>query len=89
MTNLQMVKEFIKGSNEEELRDIMNVASIRKSELAFDKKDSFTIGDTVAIIHKKISPKRVFRIIKINSKNIKVSDNKDTYTVSPTLLKAV
>ena len=35
-------------------------------------KDDFQIGDVVGINHKKVSPNDEFKIIKINSKNIKV-----------------
>ena len=35
-------------------------------------KDDFQVGDTVSINHKKVDPNDQFRIIKINSKNIKV-----------------
>ena len=35
-------------------------------------KSSFRVGDIVGINHKKIDPKQNFRVIKINSKNIKV-----------------
>ena len=54
---------------------------------------SFNVGDIVGINHKKMDPKQNFRVIKINSKNIKVqaSDVADgriggMYTVSPSLL---
>jgi uncharacterized protein YajQ (UPF0234 family) len=35
-------------------------------------KDDFKVGDIVGITHKKVSPNDEFKIIKINSKNIKV-----------------
>ena len=35
-------------------------------------KDDFQVGDIVSITHKKVSPNDEFKIIKINSKNIKV-----------------
>ena len=35
-------------------------------------KDDFKVGDIVGIIHKKVNPNDEFKIIKINSKNIKV-----------------
>ena len=54
---------------------------------------TFNVGDIVGINHKKMDPKQNFRVIKINSKNIKVqaSDVADgriggMYTVSPSLL---
>jgi ribosomal protein S17 len=93
MSNLNEVLEFIKNSDLQEFNKIKNAVSIRKSELAWDAKLSFRIGDMVGIDHKKISPNETFRVIKINSKNIKVqaSDVADgrvggQYTVSPSLL---
>ena len=35
-------------------------------------RSDFKVGDTVSINHKKVDPNDQFRIIKINSKNIKV-----------------
>ena len=93
MSNLQEVLEFIKNSDQSELKQIRNQVSIRKSELDYSTKTSFRIGDIVGIDHKKIDPKQNFRITKINNKNIKVqaSDVGDgriggMYTVSPGLL---
>ena len=93
MTNLNQVLEFIKNSDLQEFNKIKNAVSIRKSELAYDAKSSFRVGDIVGIDHKKIDPKQNFRITKINNKNIKVqaSDVGDgrvggMYTVSPSLL---
>ena len=93
MLELQEVLEFIKNSDLQEFNSIKNAVSIRKSELAYDAKESLRIGDIVSINHKKMDPKRNFRIIKINNKNIKVqaSDVADgkvgaMFTVSPGLL---
>ena len=93
MSNLNEVLEFIKNSDLQEFNKIKNAVSIRKSELAYDAKSSFRVGDIVGIDHKKIDPKQNFRITKINNKNIKVqaSDVGDgrvggMYTVSPSLL---
>jgi hypothetical protein len=72
MTNLNSVLEFIKNSNQSDLKIIMNATSIRKSEVNYDVKSSFRVGDTVGINHKTVSPKDSFRIIKINAKNINV-----------------
>ena len=53
----------------------------------------FTIGDIVSINHKKVSPNEEFKIVKINSKNIKVQainvgDGRvgGLFTVTPSLL---
>ena len=93
MLNLKEVLEFIKNSDSQEFNQIRNAVAVRKSELAYDAKVSFRIGDTVGIDHKKIDPKQTFRIIKINNKNIKVqaSDVGDgriggMFNVSPGLL---
>jgi hypothetical protein len=86
MTNLKEVLEFIKNSDLQEFNQIKNAVAIKKSELAYDAKSSFRIGDTVSIDHKKMDPNAIFRITKINNKNIKVQGDKGSYTVSPSLL---
>ena len=93
MIDIKEVLEFIKNSDQSELRQIRNQVGIRKSELDYSTKTSFSVGDIVGIDHKKIDSKQNFRIIKINNKNIKVqaSDVGDgriggIYTVSPSLL---
>ncbi len=93
MVNLKEVLEFIKNSDSQEFNQIRNAVAVRKSELAYDAKSSFRVGDTVGINHKKVDPKQTFRIIKINNKNIKVqaSDVGDgriggMFNVSPGLL---
>ena len=93
MVNLNEVLEFIKNSDLQELKQIQNTVSIRKSEVVHDVRMSFRVGDMVGIDHKKVDPKQNFRIIKINNKNIKVqaSDVADGriggfYTVAPSLL---
>ena len=86
MSNLNEVLEFIKNSDLQEFNKIKNAVSIRKTELAYDAKLSFRVGDMVGIDHKKISPNETFRVTKINSKNIKVQGDNGSYTVSPNLL---
>ncbi len=93
MSNLNEVLEFIKNSDLQEFNSIKNAVSIRKSELAWDAKLSFRVGDIVGIDHKKIDPKQNFKVIKINSKNIKVQASDvgngrvgGQYTVSPSLV---
>jgi len=93
MLKLQEVLDFIKNADQLEIAQITRVASIRKSEVNYDVKGSFRVGDIVGINHKKMDPKQNFRVIKINAKNIKVqaSDVVDgriggMYTVSPSLL---
>ena len=86
MTNLKEVLEFIKNSDLQEFNSIKNAVSIRKSELAYDAKLSFRVGDMVGIDHKKINPNDTFKITKINSKNIKVQGDNGSYTVAPSLL---
>jgi hypothetical protein len=93
MSNVNEVLEFIKNSDLQEFNKIKNAVSIRKSELAYDAKVSFRVGDIVGIDHKKIDPKQNFRVIKINTKNIKVQASDvgpgrvgGQYTVAPSLL---
>ena len=89
MSNLQDVLEFIKNSDQSELKQIRNQVRIRQSELDYSTKSSFSVGDIVGIDHKKIPSDLNFRIIKINNKNIKVQGVDDlfsVYTVSPGLL---
>ena len=92
MVKLSQVLEFIQNADQSEIRSIKNAVAIKRSELAYDAKVSFRVGDTVGIDHKKIDPKQNFRVIKINSKNIKVEAFADPgkvggqYTVSPSLL---
>ena len=86
MSNLNEVLEFIKNSDLQEFNKIKNAVSIRKSELAYDAKLSFRVGDMVGIDHKKINPNDTFRVIKINNKNIKVQGDNGSYTVAPSLL---
>ena len=88
MTKLDQVLAFIKNADETELAQIQNVYSIRKSEINFDVKNSFRVGDKVGINHRKIDSNSIFTITKINNKNIKVKGFgvNDIYTVSPSLL---
>ena len=86
MSNLNEVLAFIKNADLQEFNKIKNAVSIRKTELAYDAKLSFRVGDTVGIDHKKISPSEIFRITKINNKNIKVQGDRGSYTVAPSLL---
>ena len=89
MTELKEVLEFIKNSDQSQINQIRESVSIRRSELDFSHKSSFSVGDIVGIDHKKIPSSVDFRIIKINNKNIKVQGVDDlfnVYTVSPSLL---
>ena len=93
MLNLNEVLEFIKNSDLQEFIKIKNAVDVKKSEIAYDAKISFRVGDTVGINHRKVDSNQIFRIIKINSKNIKVqASNVDKgrvggmFTVSPNLL---
>jgi PIN domain nuclease of toxin-antitoxin system len=89
MSNLNQVLAFIKNADKSELSQIQNAYAIRKSEINYDVKSSFKIGDIVGINHRKMDPSKSFRITKINSKNIKVVSSDDMftqYTVSPSLL---
>ena len=89
MSNLDQVLEFIKNSNQSEISEIRRQVEVRRSEISYDIKSEFRVGDIVGINHKKISLNEQFRITKINNKNIKVVSSSDRfreYTVSPGLL---
>tara|TARA_B100000927_G_scaffold220474_1_gene180429 strand:+ start:233 stop:511 length:279 start_codon:yes stop_codon:yes gene_type:complete len=89
MLQLNEVLEFIKNSDQSQINNIRRQVEIRRSELNFSHKSSFSVGDVVGIDHKKVDPNKNFRIFKINSKNIKVSEEGNRlqeYTVSPSLL---
>ena len=86
---LNQVLAFIKNADQSEINDIRRQVEIRRSEINYDIKSEFKVGDIVSINHKKMDPNKTFRISKINNKNIKVvstSDRFDMYTVSPSLL---
>jgi hypothetical protein len=76
--------------NNNELRAKMTATKGGSIE-RLDKND-FNVGDIVSINHKKINPKDLFRVIKINSKNILVEEITDNrfrvrqINVSPSLL---
>ena len=86
MSNLNEVLEFIKNSDQLDINEIRRQVEIRRSELAYDTKLSFRVGDMVGIDHKKINPNNTFRVTKINRKNIKVQGDGGSYTVAPSLL---
>jgi hypothetical protein len=91
MTNLNEVLEFIKNSNQSELKAIINTVSIRKSEVAHDVKSALRVGDTVKINHRKIAASRIFNVTKINGVNIKVKEinGSGNFTVAPSLLEKI
>ena len=89
MLQLNEVLEFIKNSDQSQINNIRRQVEIRRSELNFSHKSSFSVGDVVGIDHKKVDPNKNFRIFKINSKNIRVKEEGNRlqeYTVSPSLL---
>ena len=86
MSNLNEVLEFIKNSDQSDIKEIRRQVEIRRSELSYSTKLSFKVGDIVGIDHKKISPNETFKVTKINSKNIKVQGDNGSYTVAPSLL---
>ena len=89
MLQLNEVLEFIKNSDQSQINNIRRQVEIRRSELNFSHKSSFSVGYVVGIDHKKVDPNKNFRIFKINSKNIRVQEEGNRlqeYTVSPSLL---
>ena len=89
MTNLKDVLEFIKNSNQSDLKAIVNASAIKKTEVAYEVKSSLKVGDTVKINHKKIAASRIFSITKINGVNVKVKEinGNGNFTVAPSLLE--
>jgi len=86
MTNLNEVLEFIKNSDLQDFTKIRFAVDRKRTELRSEDRLQFNVGDTVSINHKKMDPRQSFRVIKINSKNIKVKGDSGMYTVSPSLL---
>jgi len=84
MLKLQEVLDFIQNSDQLELGQIMRVSSIRKSEVNYDAKQLFRVGDKVGIEHEKINPDDVYIINKINRKNIIVS-KEELSEISPSI----
>ncbi len=72
MVELKEVLEFIKNSDQSQINEIRRQVEVRRSELNYSTKSSFSVGDIVGINHKTVSPSDRFRITKIMSKNIKV-----------------
>tara|TARA_R110000764_G_scaffold236962_1_gene332679 strand:- start:161 stop:490 length:330 start_codon:yes stop_codon:yes gene_type:complete len=72
--------------NADELRAKMTARVGDSTQIS--SRNDFKVGDIVGINHKKVDSKRRFKIDKINSKNIKVSELEGyaMMTVSPSLL---
>ena len=71
MLKLQEVLDFIKNADQLEIAQITRVASIRKSEVNYDVKGSFRVGDIVGINHKKMDPKQNLELLKLMLKILK------------------
>ena len=88
--NLQEVKSFIRKASKEDINEISNQINSIIKERREEAKAQFNVGDLVRIIHNTVSPDKEFRIIKINRKNIKVTNNNNSFenfTVSPNFLE--
>ena len=88
--NLQEVKDFIRGASKEDINQISDQLNDIIQERREKAKAQFSVGDIVRIIHNTVSPDKEFRIIKINRKNIKVTNNNNSlenFTVSPNFLE--
>jgi ribosomal protein S17 len=72
MPNLDQVVSSIKSMSKEQLKEVYDAYAIRMSEVRYNEKSSFKIGDIVKINHKSVSQEDTFRIIKVMTKNIKV-----------------
>ena len=89
MSNLNQVLAFIKNADKSELKEIYNAYEIGMSVVRHEQKESFKIGDIVKINHKSVNPNDRFKVIKIMSKNIRVSEigGIGMVRVSPSLLE--
>jgi len=95
--NIEEVKDFIRTSNREELKELQTVFNTAVKILREETKSQFKVGDIVNINHNRISGSKEFRIVKINRKNIKVTSTSsgripnvfENYTVSPSLLEKI
>ena len=88
--NLQEVKNFIRKASKEDINEISDQLNDTIKERREKAKAQFSVGDLVKIIHNTVSPDKEFRIIKINRKNIKVTNNNNSlenFTVSPNFLE--
>jgi hypothetical protein len=72
MLKLQEVLDFIQNSELAEFNKIRFAVDRKRSELRNDKKESFRIGDTVGIDHRRVNKNDQFKVIKVNSKTITV-----------------
>ena len=72
--------------NADELRAKMTARVGDSTQIS--SRNDFNVGNIVTINHKKVNPNDQFTILKINSKNIKVSELEGyaMMTVSPSLL---
>tara|TARA_R100000908_G_C3750740_1_gene145348 strand:+ start:1903 stop:2178 length:276 start_codon:yes stop_codon:yes gene_type:complete len=88
--NLQEVKSFIREASKEDINEISDQLNNIIRERREKAKSQFNVGDKVKIIHNTVSPDKEFRIVKINRKNIKVTNNNNSFenfTVSPNFLE--
>ena len=88
--NLQEVKNFIRKASKEDINEISDQINNIIKERREKAKAQFSVGDLVKIIHTTVNPNKEFRIIKINRKNIKVTNNNNSFenfTVSPNFLE--
>ena len=88
--NLQEVKSFIRKASKEDINEISDQLNDIIKERREKAKAQFSVGDLVKIIHNTVSPDKEFRIVKINRKNIKVTNNNNSFenfTVSPNFLE--
>jgi len=88
--NLQEVKSFIRKASKEDINEISDQLNSIIKERREKAKAQFNVGDLVRIIHNTVSPDKEFRIVKINRKNIKVTNNNNSFenfTVSPNFLE--
>ena len=88
--NLQEVKSFIRKASKEDINEISDQLNDIIKERREKAKAQFSVGDLVKIIHNTVNPDKEFKIVKINRKNIKVTNNNNSFenfTVSPNFLE--
>jgi len=95
--NIEEVKDYIRTSNREELKELQTVFNTAVKILREETKGQFKVGDLVNINHNRINGSKEFKVVKINRKNIKVTSTTsgripnvfENYTVSPSLLEKI
>ena len=84
--NLEQVKDFIKNSDRETLKEIAHVFNQSINSKIQEEVNQFKNGDNVTIVHRTIDPDRIFEGIRVNKKTVTVKGTTGQFKVSPKLL---